>query len=120
MRVPGDDNEADVERHVRRLRALRRAGVVKRIDADHWRMPVNFETHGAEIDANRRGRVTLRVLSRLDLDSRIDANDAPWRDPELNQRRAALVDQSHAWRTPDNVICTTGNSWRRTNTRLSI
>jgi hypothetical protein len=33
---PGKDPEAFVRSHVRRLEALRRAGHVERIDADHW------------------------------------------------------------------------------------
>lgn len=33
--------------------------------------------------AQRRGRVTLRVLSTLDLESLIDANRATWLDREM-------------------------------------
>ena len=39
VRVPGGDYDGYIESHVRRLEALRRAGVVERIDADHWRSP---------------------------------------------------------------------------------
>ncbi|MGS0257885.1 DUF3363 domain-containing protein, partial [Escherichia coli] len=35
-RVPGGDYEGYVDAHVRRLEALRRAGIVERIDADQW------------------------------------------------------------------------------------
>jgi type IV secretory pathway VirD2 relaxase len=38
-RVPGGDYEGYVDAHVRRLEALRRAGIVERIDADQWRIP---------------------------------------------------------------------------------
>ncbi|WP_332461630.1 DUF3363 domain-containing protein [Escherichia coli] len=31
--------EGYVDAHVRRLEALRRAGIVERIDADQWRIP---------------------------------------------------------------------------------
>jgi hypothetical protein len=34
-----EDSEAFVRSHVRRLEALRRAGHVERIDADHWKIP---------------------------------------------------------------------------------
>jgi len=37
--VPGDDHEGHVEAHVRRLEALRRAGIAERVDADRWRIP---------------------------------------------------------------------------------
>ncbi|HSI19940.1 MAG TPA: DUF3363 domain-containing protein, partial [Sphingomonas sp.] len=36
-RVPGGDYDGFVDAHVRRLEALRRGGVVERIDADQWR-----------------------------------------------------------------------------------
>ena len=122
VRVPGGDYDAYVESHVRRLEALRRAGIVERIDADHWRLPADFETRAADYDAQRRGRMTLRVLSNLDLESQIDANGATWLDRELDssnraplvragfgaemetamqRRREALVDKGHAWRAPD-------------------
>ncbi|GHL78619.1 hypothetical protein ECZU34_63670 [Escherichia coli] len=39
-RVPGGDYEGYVDAHVRRLEALRRAGIVERIDADQWRIPM--------------------------------------------------------------------------------
>ncbi|MFZ0850671.1 MAG: DUF3363 domain-containing protein [Hyphomicrobiaceae bacterium] len=32
----GGDVEGHVEGHVRRLEALRRAGIVNRLDANHW------------------------------------------------------------------------------------
>ena len=134
VRVPGGDYDAYVESHVRRLEALRRAGIVERIDADHWRLPADFEKRTAEYDAQRRGRMTLRVLSSLDLEAQIDANGATWLDREMTssnrapivragfgaevdqamkQRREALVEMGHAWRTPDNVIRAPGDLVRR-------
>ncbi len=44
VRVSGGDYKSYVQSHVRRLEALRRAGIVERIDADHWRIPADFET----------------------------------------------------------------------------
>jgi len=130
VRVPGGDYSAYVESHVRRLEALRRAGIVERIDADHWRLPPDFETRAADYDAQRRGRITLRVLSSLDLESQIDANGATWLDREMTssnrapivragfgaevdramkQRRVTLVEMGHARRTPENVIRAPGD-----------
>jgi type IV secretory pathway VirD2 relaxase len=130
IRVPGGDYEAYVESHVRRLEALRRAGIVKRIDADHWRLPSDFEKRTADYDAQRRGRMTLRVLSSLDLEAQIDANGATWLDREMTsssrtpvvhagfgaevdramkQRRETLVEMGHARRMPNNVIRAPGD-----------
>ena len=39
LRVPGGDYESHIQSHVRRLEALRRAGIVERIAADRWRIP---------------------------------------------------------------------------------
>ena len=80
--------------------------------------------------AQRRGRMTLRVLSSLDLEAQIDANGATWLDREMTssnrapivragfgaevdramkQRRKTLVEMGHARRTPDNVIRAPGD-----------
>src|SRR6266853_645990 len=52
-RVPGGDHDGFIDAHVRRLEALRRAGIVERIDADHWRLPQDFESRAAVYDAGR-------------------------------------------------------------------
>ena len=58
---PGDDARGFVEAHVRRLEALRRAGIVERVEAGVWRVPPDY--------ADRRGRSRdgqgLRSLDRL-------------------------------------------------------
>jgi hypothetical protein len=61
--VPGRDYEAYVGAHVRRLEALRRTGIVERLDADRWRIPENFEARAAEYDASRGTSFRVRVLS---------------------------------------------------------
>jgi Protein of unknown function (DUF3363) len=42
VRVPHDDYGGYVEAHVRRLEALRRAGIVERMNADNWIIPEDF------------------------------------------------------------------------------
>jgi type IV secretory pathway VirD2 relaxase len=83
LRVPGADYESYIQSHIRRLEALRRAGIVERIDADHWRIPGDFEKRAADYDAQRRGRMSIRLLSNLDLESQISADGATWLDREL-------------------------------------
>ncbi|WP_348273221.1 relaxase/mobilization nuclease and DUF3363 domain-containing protein [Methylocapsa sp. D3K7] len=122
LRVPGGDYESYVQSHVRRLEALRRAGIVELIDADHWRIPGDFEKRAADYDAPRRGRTSIRLLSNLDLESQIGADGATWLDRELmsthrlpivqgdfgaevrqamERRTETLVAKGHAWRTPE-------------------
>ena len=49
--------DAYVRGAVRRLEALRRAGIVERVDADHWLIPEDFEARAAAYEA-ARGRQT--------------------------------------------------------------
>lgn len=120
-RVPGGDYEGFVDAHVRRLEALRRAGIVERIDADRWRIPEDFESRAAAHDAGRSVRVNIRVLSAFDLESQIGADGATWLDRRLiageasdlapagfgqavaqamDRRREHLIDQGDATRQP--------------------
>ncbi|MHB2166508.1 DUF3363 domain-containing protein [Alsobacter sp. R-9] len=82
-RVPGGDYEGYVDAHVRRLEALRRAGIVERIDADQWRIPEDFESRAAAYDAGRNRQASVRVLSVLDLEKQIGADGATWLDRRL-------------------------------------
>jgi len=122
LRVPGGDYESYIQSHVRRLEALRRVGIVERIDGDHWRIPGDFEKRATDYDAQRRGRMTIRLLSNLDLEAQIGADGATWLDRELmsahrvpivqggfgaevrlamERRKDILVMKGHAWRTPE-------------------
>lgn len=74
IRVRGVDYESYIQSHVRRLEVLRRAGIVKRIDADHWRIPNDFETRAAGYDAQHRGLMAIRPLSTIDLEAQIGAD----------------------------------------------
>ncbi|HEY4201556.1 MAG TPA: DUF3363 domain-containing protein [Devosiaceae bacterium] len=82
-RVPGGDYEGFVDAHVRRLEALRRAGIAERIDADRWRIPEDFESRAAAYDAGRNRQASVRVLSVLGLEKQIGADGATWLDRRL-------------------------------------
>ncbi|WP_281170315.1 DUF3363 domain-containing protein [Pleomorphomonas koreensis] len=82
-RVPGGDYEGYVDAHVRRLEALRRAGIVERIDADQWRIPDDFESRAAAYDAGRDRQASVRVLSPVDLNKQIGSDGATWLDRRL-------------------------------------
>ena len=71
--MPGGDYKSYVQSHVRWLEALRRAGIVERIDAEFSAHPKRFRDAPADYDAQRRGRMTIRLLSTLDLEVQIAA-----------------------------------------------
>jgi len=88
----GGDPAAYVRSHVRRLEALRRAGHVERIDADHWRIPADLAERGQAYDRTRdraAGRVT--VLSTLGLDRQVGHEGATWLDRELASRQRTVL-----------------------------
>lgn len=82
-RVPGADYQGYVDAHVRRLEALRRAGIVERIDADQWRIPQDFESRATAYDAGRNRQANVRMLSNFDLENQIGADGATWLDRRL-------------------------------------
>ena len=121
-RVPNGDYEGFVDAHVRRLEALRRAGIAERIDADQWRIPDDFEARAAAHDAGRNARANIRILSTFDLERQIGSDGATWLDRRLvgtgasdlsptgfgeqvreamDRRRETLIDRGDAARQPD-------------------
>lgn len=82
-RVPGGDYHGFVDAHVRRLEALRRDGIVERIDADQWRIRQDFEARAAAHDAGQGRQLNIRVLSTFDLETQITADGATWLDRKL-------------------------------------
>src|SRR5471032_1624118 len=91
----GGDPDAFVRSHVRRLEALRRAGHVERIDADHWRVPADLPERGQAYDLARDGaNIRTSILSPTDLESQISHDGATWLDRELvSRQRIALADE---------------------------
>jgi len=91
----GGDPEAFVRSHVRRLEALRRAGHVERIDADHWRVPADLPERGQAYDLVRdRTNIRVSILSSTGLDQQVGHDGATWLDRELVARqRTVLADE---------------------------
>jgi type IV secretory pathway VirD2 relaxase len=88
----GGDPEAFVRSHVRRLEALRRAGHVERIDADHWRVPADLPERGQAYDLARdRANIRISVLSPTGLDQQIGHDGATWLDRELVSRHCSAL-----------------------------
>lgn len=122
----GGDPDAFIRSHVRRLEALRRAGHVERIDADHWKIPGDLPERGMAYDARDRAKdFSVRTLSTLDLNRQVRSDGATWLDRELvsrdrtpltqagfglevsealDRRRQSLVDQGQAVRLDTGTI----------------
>ncbi|MDP9083831.1 MAG: DUF3363 domain-containing protein [Pseudomonadota bacterium] len=81
--VPGRSPEAVIEAHERRLEALRRAGIVERIEAGVWRVPADLAQRGLEYDVRRQGSMDLKVLSTRSLERQVSALGATWIDRQL-------------------------------------
>jgi len=81
--IPGRSPPAVVEAHERRLEALRRAGIVERIDAGVWRVPEDLAHRGLAYDVRRQGGIDLKILSTLPIDRQVRAIGATWLDQNL-------------------------------------
>ena len=82
-RIPGGDVEGHSEAHARRLEALRRAGIVGRLDADHWDIPRDFLERAAAYDEREGRKLVIEVHSAVALDRQITADAATWLDRQL-------------------------------------
>ena len=80
---PGEDPVQYVEAHVRRLEALRRAGIVERSEAGEWRLPPDFLDRAAAHEASRTGGVAVELRSHLDIGRQARTLGATWLDREL-------------------------------------
>jgi type IV secretory pathway VirD2 relaxase len=125
VRVPGGDFDGYIESHVRRLEALRRGGIVERLDGDRWTIPADYEARAMAYDTAQSRRLNLRVLSTFDLERQINSDGATWLDRELvspnrtpltqagfgsevsqalERRKDSLVYQGLASRTPEGGV----------------
>jgi len=89
----GHDPEALVERHVRRLEALRRAGIVERLAEGVWKIPTDLPEQGRQHDARRLGDVAVELRTPLPLEQQVRAVGATWLDQQLIGGNRELVDQ---------------------------
>ena len=87
QRIPSGDVEGHVEANVRRLEALRRAGIAERLDADHWEIPKDFLDQASIYDKQHARKLVVKVHSAVDLDRQITADAATWLDRQLVGRQ---------------------------------
>ncbi|WP_158085630.1 DUF3363 domain-containing protein [Henriciella aquimarina] len=66
--------------HVRRLEALRRAGLVERMPDGVWTIPEDYLGKAAQFEGRRQGGVSLSVRSWLSLEEQIRREGVTWLD----------------------------------------
>jgi type IV secretory pathway VirD2 relaxase len=123
--VPGGDYDSYIDAHVRRLEALRCAGIAERVDADRWLIPEDFEARATAYEVAKGRQARMRTLCAYELDRQVTSDGATWLDRELigrdlgslaasgfglevrqalERRKDELVRQGHAWQTPEGQL----------------
>ncbi|HCF6874145.1 TPA: relaxase/mobilization nuclease and DUF3363 domain-containing protein [Pseudomonas aeruginosa] len=79
----GRNPQEVVAAHVRRLEALRRAGIVERVAEGLWKVPDDLPERGRQYDAQRLGGVAVELKSHLPIEQQARAIGATWLDQQL-------------------------------------
>ncbi len=79
----GRDPQEVVAAHVRRLEALRRAGLVERVAEGLWKVPDDLPERGRQYDAQRLGGVAVELKSHLSIERQARVIGATWLDQQL-------------------------------------
>ncbi|CAM3932760.1 DUF3363 domain-containing protein [Bordetella muralis] len=80
---PGRDPQEVVAAHVRRLEALRRAGIVERVAEGLWKVPDDLAERGRQYDAQRLSGVAVELKSHLPIERQARVTGATWLDQQL-------------------------------------
>jgi type IV secretory pathway VirD2 relaxase len=86
LRIHGSESgraEEIVAGHVRRLEALRRAGIVERVADGVWRVPADLIDRGKAYDHKRLAGIELELHSSLPIEKQVRAIGATWLDRRL-------------------------------------
>ena len=82
--TPDRDQREVVAAHVRRLEALRRAGIVEREAEGVWRVPSDLTERGRQYDVQRHGGgVAVELKSHLPIERQARVIGATWLDQQL-------------------------------------
>ncbi|WP_060986228.1 relaxase/mobilization nuclease domain-containing protein [Delftia acidovorans] len=79
----GRDPQEVVAAHVRRLEALRRAGIVERVADGLWKVPDDLAKRGHQYDAQRLDGVAVELKSHLPIERQARVIGATWLDQQL-------------------------------------
>jgi hypothetical protein len=95
LRAQGDPRkppEEIVDAHVRRLEALRRAGIVEREAEGIWRIPSDLVARGHAYDRQCTGGVDVQLRSHLPIDRQVTTLGATWLDQRLVNGDTVIAD----------------------------
>lgn len=81
--TPEREPKEVVDAHVRRLEALRRAGIVERMAEGVWRVPADLPEQGRQYDMQRLGGVSVELRSHLPIERQTRVIGATWLDQQL-------------------------------------
>ncbi|WP_034296805.1 relaxase/mobilization nuclease and DUF3363 domain-containing protein [Herbaspirillum sp. RV1423] len=88
----GRDPKEVVDAHVRRLEALRRAGIVERMAEGVWRVPADLPEQGRQYDMQRLGGVAVEMRSHLPIERQMRVIGATWLDQQLIGGASGIAD----------------------------
>ncbi len=80
---PDRDPSEVVEAHVRRLEALRRAGLVERLAEGVWKVLDDLPERGRQYDTQRLGGVAVELKSHMPIERQARVIGATWLDQQL-------------------------------------
>jgi type IV secretory pathway VirD2 relaxase len=92
-RAAHPDPSSTVGVHVRRLEALRRAGIVERMAEGVWKVPTDLAQRAQQHELQSADGLAIELRSRLPIDQQVRAMGATWLDRQLvgNGRELAAV-----------------------------
>jgi len=91
-----------VDAHVRRLEALRRAGIVERLTEGVWKVPVDLPERGRLYDALQLGGgMAVELKSHLPIARQVRVIGATWLDQQLINGGKGLSDQGFGGEVKD-------------------
>lgn len=89
----GHDPQANVAAHVRRLEALRRAGLVERVADGVWRVPADLPERASQHDVQRFAGGSVTLHSHLPIERQARVIGATWLDRQLIAGAAGVADE---------------------------
>lgn len=89
----GGDPRETVAVHVRRLEALRRAGLVERVAEGVWRVPADLPERARQHDAQRLAGGSVTLHSHLPVERQARVIGATWLDRQLISGAAGVADK---------------------------